>query len=167
MQGQILHGFAFISQQGFEEGRDNLFCVCFKAKRKLALVLIHTAPLTPLTTFCRPSMRLLTTTRNPLSSWNIALSSSQERSHMSASASSAFWPMMLVVMEGLTSTISVLSLTTLASSGHTQMRTRKQIRERRGLLTQNVFHTETKAKSKLFDIPFGSLKKKHQHEDVV
>lgn len=76
----------------------------------------------PLTTFCRPSMRLLTTTRNPLSSWNIELSSSQERSHMSASASSAFWPMRLVVMEGLTSTISALSLTTLASSGqHTEV----------------------------------------------
>ena len=70
-----------------------------------------------LTTFCRPSIRLLTTTRRPLSSWNMVLSSSQERSHISAPMSSVFWPMMFVVMEGLTSTISVLSLTILASSG--------------------------------------------------
>lgn len=70
-----------------------------------------------LTTFCKPSIRLLTTTRRPLSSWNMVLSSSQERSHISAPISSVFWPMMFVVMEGLTSTISVLSLTIFASSG--------------------------------------------------
>lgn len=71
----------------------------------------------PLTTFCNPSMRLLTTTRRPLSSWNMVLSSSQERSHMSAPPSSVFWPITFVVMEGLTSTISVLSLTMLVLSG--------------------------------------------------
>lgn len=70
-----------------------------------------------LTTFCNPSMRLLTTRRRPLSSWNMVLSSSQDRSHISAPTSSVFWPIMFVVMEGLTSTISVVSLTMLASSG--------------------------------------------------
>lgn len=69
-----------------------------------------------LTTFCNPSMRLLTTTRRPLSSWNMVLSSSQERSHMSGPTSSVFWPITFVVMEGLTSTISVLSLTMFAWS---------------------------------------------------
>lgn len=54
--------------------------------------------------------------RRPLSSWNMVLSSSQERSHMLDPTSSAFWPIMFVVMEGLTSMISVLSLTMLPSS---------------------------------------------------
>lgn len=80
-------------------------------------MLIYAMLLILLTTFCKPSIRLLTTTRRPLSSWNMVLSSSQERSHISAPASSVFWPIMFVVMEGLTSTISVLSLTILASSG--------------------------------------------------
>lgn len=50
----------------------------------------------------------------------MVLSSSQERSHMSDPTSSVFWPITFVVMEGLTSTISVLSLTMLASSGEAE-----------------------------------------------
>ena len=86
-------------------------------KVKVRSELICTLSLLILTTFCKPSMRLLTTCRRPLSSWNMVLSSSHERSHISAPTSSVFWPMMFVVMEGLTSTTSVLSLTILASSG--------------------------------------------------
>lgn len=85
-------------------------------------MLIYTVSLLLLTTFCKPSIRLLTTTRRPLSSWNMVLSSSQERSHISAPISSVFWPIMFVVMEGLTSTISVLSLTILAPSGGAKLR---------------------------------------------
>lgn len=90
---------------------------CSTNKVKVRSELICTLSLLILTTFCKPSMRLLTTCRRPLSSWNMVLSSSHERSHISAPTSSVFWPMMFVVMEGLTSTTSVLSLTILASSG--------------------------------------------------
>lgn len=69
-----------------------------------------------LTTFCRPSMRLPTTMRRPLSSWKSELSSSHERSHTSELSFSVFCPMKLVVMTGLTSTISALPVTVFAST---------------------------------------------------
>ena len=99
---------------------------CSTNKVKVRNKLIYTLSRLILTTFCKPSMRLLTTCRRPLSSWNMVLSSSHERSHISAPASSVFWPMTFVVMEGLTSTISVLSLTVLASSGGAGKETRRQ-----------------------------------------
>lgn len=75
---------------------------------------------TGLTTFCRPSMRLLTTTLRPLSSWKRLASSSQERSHINSeelvAGTSVFWPITLVAIEDGTSSTSVLSLNTFASS---------------------------------------------------
>lgn len=69
-----------------------------------------------LTTFCRPSMRLPTMMRRPLSSWKSELSSSHERSHTSELIFSVFCPMKLVVMTGLTSMISALPVTVFAST---------------------------------------------------